>query len=670
MGRSDWKLKYLDRNVFFAILLGIAAVLTNAISYQLLPGENLPAGHLFLFWSAATLGPYASLVTGAIGALPECLSHNDYLNATRLLLLCYVTAYVAAKSPRVPMFITTAILWAVLFAPALYLVGDQNAPPWQSWNAVAALCLKELLLAMIGGALLLNSSLRTILSRRARHVSVLDMLLHIIPLAAILGICAALAVNQEHFTLSGTSFTAHSGHVFILILMSLAAATAVALYLSRLLEQNMQQLLSHSMLHAGQSQSFSGLSSDYWRRRSSTNLPRSETFGRTATNPPSQEQWRSSKPGLLLPEQGICAINKSGAIAYLNQKFRKLTELRDNDPLGKRLNAVGMNPNLEQAMVVLLEKTFAKGPRTVEVKLNKIPNKLRFIEITSQYAGSFQGSSFAAEPESIILMVRDITDRRAVEYHLLKGQRMGSLSNLVKGLAHAFNNSLATIIGQASAAQYTLDTIDVKEPLDRIVQSARHASVLVRQLLDFADGRLTQTKKGNLGDLVEQHLELLKKLVGEQIEIGYQPPSQMIGASYEPNLILQVLTNLIVNAKEAIGDNPGKISLALSTEELDEEIADISVGARAGSFARLSITDTGCGMNPEILSRAFEPLYTTKSGNGNPGLGLSVVFGIIRSLDGFLSMESQMGRGTTVSIYLPLASISQSLSVPDSAQRY
>ena len=157
-----------------------------------------------------------------------------------------------------------------------------------------------------------------------------------------------------------------------------------------------------------------------------------------------------------------------------------------------------------------------------------------------------------------------------------------------------------------------------------------------------------------LGKVIDERLTLLRKLVGEAYEIQFEHTPTPLWVECDTNLITQILSNLVLNARDSYSGDSGNISVSLDTEEMDEAVSKFHVGARAGTFARLRIRDNGHGMSPETLSKAFDPLYTTKAASGHSGLGLSIVFALVRAHNGFLTVESYPEKGTTVSVYLPL----------------
>ncbi len=649
MGTKGPRLKYFDRHMKTAVLLGFGALVLNAICIWIAPEPQLPLGNIFLFWAAAALGPHYTAIATAFGVFPEAFFHSgDYVYAVRILALCLGIAYLLRKFPKMPAFLVTAGMWLLIFLPCLLFI--EPARPAASLPAAA---FGEMALTLAAGLLLLNHGVWNRVAKRPRCFSLQYFLAHIIPGTVLLTMFLGLAVYLPGDFMSGFQYypdgpLALSG----ILAASLGASLLLAYWLSKIVERDAQHLLQNNILRHGEAGGFSGLSSDFWRRRQSSvdvSMPprRSDTFSSTSV----------PVPGALSPSEGVCALNRDGKIAFLNRLFKQVVEIKDSDPLGRHVADLTMNEDVQKCLLELLERTLSAGPRTVELKLNALPDKLRFIELSSQHASAFQMVSLRDSSDGIVIVARDITKRRAVEHHLLNGQRLASLGNIVKGIAHAFNNSLATIVGQASSGKHLAEPAALHSAFDSILSASVKAGGLVRQLLQFVEEQAFMPRNADICAFLEKHLELLNKLVGENVELKFERPKDAIGVCFDPNLVLQALSNLVINSKEAIRSRQGRIEISVSTERVEAEVADLIPGGRAGEFCRLRIRDDGEGMNSEVLAHAFDPLFTTKSNNGNAGFGLSIVYGIVRSLNGFLTLESQLGKGTNFSIYLPIVDL-------------
>ena len=629
---GNLRLKHFDTHVRTAVLLGACALIVNLAQHFFYPASEIAVGNIFLFWTAAALGPHYTAIAVAFGSFPQALLlTGDYVYAVRILIMCLAISYILRARPRVPAYLVVSGIWVVFFFPALtYLNKAGLTVVGHSGQALMTIGFGETMLALLSGILFLNHGIWNGVAARPRHIGLRYFLDHVLPAAVLISLFAVLSLGPGKQFFIESPAPAHSTFLIAAILIvGLLLSVGGSAWLSFLIERDASQLLSKNFLKDQRGKTFSGLSSDFWRRQNRSVEP--EFSPRSSSSHSSHDEEMNS---FLPPHQGICALSRNGTIAFLNRKFKQVAEIADNDPLGKRLNSISMNEAVKKAISELLERTLTIGPRTIELKLNQLPDKLRFLELSSQLAETFPTATLGNESDSIIVALR------------------------VKGIAHAFNNSLAAIVGQASSGKHASNEEVVDQTYDSILTACRKAGGLVRQLLQFIEEQPLLLKKGDLGEFLSEHLELLNKLVGENIEVEFVKPASPTGGSYDPNLMLQAISNLVINSKEAIGEKEGKIVITLDTEQLETEVADLIPGGRPGAFCRLRIKDTGQGMNREILARAFEPLFTTKSGNGNAGFGLSIVYGIMRSIDGFLTMESQPGKGTTVSLYLPQVELS------------
>jgi two-component system cell cycle sensor histidine kinase/response regulator CckA len=249
---------------------------------------------------------------------------------------------------------------------------------------------------------------------------------------------------------------------------------------------------------------------------------------------------------------------------------------------------------------------------------------------------------------------RDITDRKRLEEQLRQSQKMEAIGRLAGGVAHDFNN-LLTII--SSYSEILLDLPDandtVRDAATAIAQAGTRASALTRQLLGFSRQVMLQPQVLDLNEVVAETGELLRRLIGSDIEfITVRDPS--IGrVKVDRSQLDQVMMNLAVNARDAM-PNGGKLIVETGSAVLDESQPDMHFKCGPGHYVVLSMTDTGGGMPPEVLARAFEPFFTTKEVGKGTGLGLSMVFGIVQQSGGCIRVDSEVGRGTTFKIYLPV----------------
>ncbi|HEV2196952.1 MAG TPA: PAS domain S-box protein [Candidatus Acidoferrum sp.] len=247
----------------------------------------------------------------------------------------------------------------------------------------------------------------------------------------------------------------------------------------------------------------------------------------------------------------------------------------------------------------------------------------------------------------------DITQRRILERQLFQSQKMEAIGRLAGGIAHDFNNLLGVILGHTEILEGSAGR-DRRLPrsVEAIQSATQRAAALTTQLLAFSRKQMVEPRILDLNVAVREIEELLRRVIGEDVEllIRTQPGSGTI--RIDPGQLDQILMNLVVNARDAML-NGGKLVLETSAVILDDSYVGQHLGAAAGPFVVLSISDTGCGMDQETLSHIFEPFFTTKEKGKGTGLGLSTVYGIVKHCGGYIMAYSEPGRGTTFKVYFP-----------------
>jgi len=264
------------------------------------------------------------------------------------------------------------------------------------------------------------------------------------------------------------------------------------------------------------------------------------------------------------------------------------------------------------------------------------------------------------QPEGMSAVVRDISHRKQAEEEREKlhkrlnlAQKLESVGQLAGGVAHDFNNMLSVIIGFAELA---LRRLDVPAPLDmylkEIVTAAKRSADVTRQLLAFARQQTIAPRILDLNPILEGMLKMLRRLIGENIELCWLPCKEIWPVHIDPSQIDQILANLCVNARDAIS-GVGKITIETDRVSFDGAYCDERGGFLPGDFVVLTVSDTGCGIERPILDKMFEPFFTTKAVGQGTGLGLATVYGIVKQNKGFINVYSEPGQGTTFRIYLP-----------------
>ena len=248
---------------------------------------------------------------------------------------------------------------------------------------------------------------------------------------------------------------------------------------------------------------------------------------------------------------------------------------------------------------------------------------------------------------------RDAEERQALREQLSHMQRVDSIGRLAGGVAHDFNNLLAVVLGHTEliAAQMTEDD-PIAENVAEIRSATERSVHLTRQLLGFASKQPNAPRVVELNDVVADILRLLRRIIGEGVDVRWIPDAAAWPVKIDPTQLDQILTNLCVNARDAMRGT-GHITITTSNVALDSAFMKANPGSRAGEFAVLRVEDSGSGMDAAVLSHVFEPFFTTKPRGRGTGLGLSTVYGILKQNDGYIDIKSTAGVGTTVTVYLP-----------------
>ena len=248
---------------------------------------------------------------------------------------------------------------------------------------------------------------------------------------------------------------------------------------------------------------------------------------------------------------------------------------------------------------------------------------------------------------------REEEEKTKLEDLLQQAQKMESIGRLAGGVAHDFNNMLTVILGHTNLALMTMEPAQpLYVSLEEIRKAAERSADLTRQLLAFARKQAIVPKVLDVNETVVGTLNMLQRLVGEDIRLAWQPGINLWPVKVDPSQVDQILANLCVNARDAIAD-VGRIAIETENCTFDTNNCAIHVGAWPGDFVRLAVSDDGSGMDKETLAHIFEPFFTAKGAGKGTGLGLATVYGIVKQNNGFINVYSEPGLGTTFTIYLP-----------------
>lgn len=252
---------------------------------------------------------------------------------------------------------------------------------------------------------------------------------------------------------------------------------------------------------------------------------------------------------------------------------------------------------------------------------------------------------------------RDITEKKRLEDQLLQAQKMEAIGRMAGGVAHDFNNLLTVIMGHTQIAMMSMKAdSELFNDFEQVRKAAERASDLTRQLLIFSRKHISEFKVVDVNSVITNLDKMLRRLIREDISYNCNLEQGLPSVRIDPTQMEQVIMNLTVNARDAI-TGTGKITISTELETVETPfIANSYFTIKPGTYVKISVADTGCGMPPEVIEKCFEPFFTTKETGKGTGLGLSTVFGIVKQIDGAVNIDSAVGEGTTMSVFIPAVS--------------
>ena len=249
--------------------------------------------------------------------------------------------------------------------------------------------------------------------------------------------------------------------------------------------------------------------------------------------------------------------------------------------------------------------------------------------------------------------VQDVTEQKKLEEKLRQAVKIEAVGRLAGGVAHEFNNILTVILGHIDLLLVDRNlSPEVVESLLRIRSSASHAATITRELLAFGSRQFIQKQRVNLSDIVRSMAHMLEPLLGEDVILEVRTPPEELWVEADLGMIEQAVVNLAINSRDAM-PNGGRLQITTFTRFISDEDALVHPESRPGYFVCLTVSDTGCGMDDETLSRIFEPFFTTKEMGKGSGLGLATTYGIVKQHDGWVEVHTRLHEGTSFTVYLP-----------------
>ena len=362
--------------------------------------------------------------------------------------------------------------------------------------------------------------------------------------------------------------------------------------------------------------------------------------------------------------------NLGGSILKANQAACAMYGYRREELLSMKNSDLSAEPEMT--------KKVTRETPPIEDRVITIPLRWHKKKDGERFPVEITGRFFVRDGRSVhVAAIRDITarisaekEREKLQDQLSHAQKLESVGRLAGGVAHDFNNMLGVIIGHADlildelAPESTVSS-DIKE----ILKAAERSADLTRQLLAFARRQTAVPRILDLNDTISDTLKMLRRLIGEDTELTWIPGPGLGRVRIDPSQIDQILANLCVNARDAMGGS-GRISIETRNISVDASYCAVNAEAAVGDYVLMALGDDGCGMDKETISHIFEPFFTTKGVGEGTGLGLATVYGIVKQNNGFINVYSEPGQGTIFNIYLPrVEKIARQTSEPEPAEK-
>ena len=356
--------------------------------------------------------------------------------------------------------------------------------------------------------------------------------------------------------------------------------------------------------------------------------------------------------------QAILSIDRTGRIVLANPKTEEMFGYTGEELLGARIEI--LLPESQRRAHGRDREEYFTRPRVRPMGIGmdlagRRKDGTEFpVEISLSYVETTEGV-FA------IAFVNDISDRKQLEDRLLQAQKMEAVGRLAGGVAHDFNNMLTVIAGYN---RMILDDLSPLDPLrgcaEEVLKAADRTAALTQQLLAFSRRQVMRSCVMNVNTTVEHTEKMLRRLIGEDIELVLSLSADIGNIKADPNHIEQAIVNLALNARDAMPKG-GRITVETANTYLDETYARTHLGVKPGEFVMVAVSDTGHGMDAETRRRLFEPFFTTKEKGKGTGLGLATVYGVVKQLGGDIWVYSEPGQGTTFKLYFPRVTETASL---------
>jgi two-component system cell cycle sensor histidine kinase/response regulator CckA len=370
------------------------------------------------------------------------------------------------------------------------------------------------------------------------------------------------------------------------------------------------------------------------------------------------EQWHRSIVDNAT--DGIVVLDKNGVIINVNDKACEMHGFTREALIGAHVKLLE-SESTRQEMAERMNRILNGESQVFETVHNKKDGSPLYLEISSKVIT-------IGDELFIQSFYRDITEKKKLQEYLFQSQKMDSIGVLAGGIAHDFNNILTAILGHASVMRRSVLEEKAMHSLNVIEDASRRAGRMISKLLGFARKSNYEFVQIDMNDIVYETVKLLERVIDSKISISVDLDNRLPHIQGDMNHIEQVIMNLVVNARDAM-PNGGRIVIKTAAIEIVKGMTEVPPYVLPGTYVLMSITDTGTGIPKDVLTKIFEPFYTTKERGKGTGLGLSMVYGTIKEHKGYITVQSELGMGTVFTIYLPasLAAVRTEVKRPETS---
>lgn len=357
--------------------------------------------------------------------------------------------------------------------------------------------------------------------------------------------------------------------------------------------------------------------------------------------------------------EGIQIIDQDFRYVYINDVAARQGKFKKEEYLGKTM--MQMYPGIENTDFFIVLKEALQN-----TKRARMQNQFVYPDGVTK---CWFELLFEPHPMGVLIRSFDITDRKSLEVQYEHSQKIEAIGRLAGGIAHDFNNKLAIMLLYCEMAMEHADTdVVMKKYLDYILSAVKDSGALTKQLLAFGRKQVLDLKVITMNEVIEKMQDSLQRIIGENINLKFHLAENLAHIRVDPAQMDQVILNLCINARDAMNNGTGNLTIETSNVNLDKAYCELHPEVVPGEYVMLSISDNGSGMSEEIRSRIFEPFFTTKKVGKGSGLGLASVHGIVKQSRGHIWVYSEVNVGSSFKLYFPVTTDKREMPVVEPKQ--